>query len=136
MTCKSIITTSHSFLNARISPKENRGANGKFLPNLFHLRHSNSETIGAYASVLSRHTRGACDRGTGKIALWRDFIECVGRDLNATRSVPRLARLFVKTLQARLNRASNPSQKRPRASSYSQLEDSLCVGRDLNPRSP
>src|SRR3989338_969258 len=46
MTCKSIITTSHSFLNARISPKENRGANGKFLPKplLFHLRHPNSKT--------------------------------------------------------------------------------------------
>src|SRR3990167_7905645 len=46
MTCKSIITTSHSFLNARISPKENSGANGKFLPKplLFHLRHSNSKT--------------------------------------------------------------------------------------------
>src|SRR3990167_1490797 len=46
MTCKSIITTSHSFLNARISPKENRGANGKFLPKplLFHLLHPNSKT--------------------------------------------------------------------------------------------
>src|SRR3970040_977207 len=46
MTCKSIITTSHSFLNARISPKENSGANGKFLPKplLFHLRHPNSKT--------------------------------------------------------------------------------------------
>src|SRR3990167_3371748 len=46
MTCKSIITTSPSFLNARISPKENSGANGKFLPKplLFHLRHPNSKT--------------------------------------------------------------------------------------------
>ena len=46
MTCKSIITTSHSFLNARILPKENNGANGKFLPKplLFHLRHPNSKT--------------------------------------------------------------------------------------------
>jgi len=46
MTCKSIITTSHSFLNARNSPKENSGANGKFLPKplLFHLRHPNSKT--------------------------------------------------------------------------------------------
>src|SRR3989338_11699252 len=45
MTCKSIITTLHSFLNARISPKENSGANGKFLPKplLFHLRHPNSK---------------------------------------------------------------------------------------------
>src|SRR3990167_3781374 len=45
MTCKSIITTSHSFLNARISPKEISGANGKFLPKplLFHLRHTNSK---------------------------------------------------------------------------------------------
>src|SRR3990167_2923579 len=45
MTCKSIITTFHSFLNARISPKEIRGANGKFLPKplLFHLRHPNSK---------------------------------------------------------------------------------------------
>ena len=33
-------------LPARISPKENRGANGKFLPKplLFHLRHPNSKT--------------------------------------------------------------------------------------------
>jgi len=46
MTCKSIITTFHSFLNARISPKEISGANGKFLPKplLFHLRHPNSKT--------------------------------------------------------------------------------------------
>ena len=32
MTCNRIISASHSFLNARISPKENSGANGKFLP--------------------------------------------------------------------------------------------------------
>jgi hypothetical protein len=45
MTCKSIITTFHSFLNARISPKEISGANGKFLPKLLlHLRHPNSKT--------------------------------------------------------------------------------------------
>src|SRR3989344_1989290 len=33
-------------LPARISPKENSGANGKFLPKplLFHLRHPNSKT--------------------------------------------------------------------------------------------
>ena len=37
----------YSFLNARISPKEISGANGKFLPKplLFHLRHPNSKTI-------------------------------------------------------------------------------------------
>src|SRR3989338_5668627 len=46
MTCNRIISASHSFLNARISPKEKRGANGKFLPKplLFHLRHPNSKT--------------------------------------------------------------------------------------------
>ena len=46
MTCKSIIATFHSFLNARNSPKEISGANGKFLPKplLFHLRHPNSKT--------------------------------------------------------------------------------------------
>jgi len=46
MTCKSIIPTFHSFLNARISPKEISGANGKFLPKplLFHLRHPNLKT--------------------------------------------------------------------------------------------
>ena len=46
MTCKSIITTFHSFLNARISPKENNGASGGFLPKplLLRLRHPNSKT--------------------------------------------------------------------------------------------
>ena len=46
MTCNRIISASHSFLNARISPKEISGANGKFLPKplLFHLRHPNSKT--------------------------------------------------------------------------------------------
>ena len=51
MTCKSIITTFHPFLNAvnlsaPNSPKTKRGANGKFLPKplLFHLRHPNSKT--------------------------------------------------------------------------------------------
>src|SRR3990167_6183015 len=46
------IPSFYSFLNgpaknpARISPKENSGANGKFLPKplLFHLRHPNSKT--------------------------------------------------------------------------------------------
>ena len=39
-------TFSQFFMPARISPKENSGANGKFLPKplLFHLRHSNSKT--------------------------------------------------------------------------------------------
>src|SRR3990172_12801457 len=39
-------TFSQSFLPARNSPKENSGANGKFLPKplLFHLRHPNSKT--------------------------------------------------------------------------------------------
>src|SRR3989338_6496288 len=39
-------TFSQIFMPARISPKENRGANGKFLPKplLFHLRHPNSKT--------------------------------------------------------------------------------------------
>src|SRR3989338_3767909 len=46
MTCNRIISASHSFLNARIPPKEISGANGKFLPKplLFHLRHPNSKT--------------------------------------------------------------------------------------------
>ena len=46
MTCNRIISASHSFLNARISPKEISGANGKFLPKPlpFHLRHTNSKT--------------------------------------------------------------------------------------------
>ena len=46
MTCNRIISASHSFLNARNSPKEISGANGKFLPKplLFHLRHPNSKT--------------------------------------------------------------------------------------------
>src|SRR3989344_2574621 len=37
---------SQFFMPARISPKEKRGANGKFLPKplLFHLRHPNSKT--------------------------------------------------------------------------------------------
>ena len=45
MTCKSIISTFHSFLNARISPKEISGASGGFLPRplLLRLRHPNSE---------------------------------------------------------------------------------------------
>src|SRR3989338_142480 len=39
-------TFSQIFMPARISPKENRGANGKFIPKplLFHLRHPNSKT--------------------------------------------------------------------------------------------
>ena len=39
-------TFSQFFKPARISPKENSGANGKFLPKplLFHLRHPNSKT--------------------------------------------------------------------------------------------
>ncbi len=45
MTCKSIITTFHSFLNARISPKEISGASGGFLPRplLLRLRYPNSK---------------------------------------------------------------------------------------------
>src|SRR3989344_4128306 len=45
MTCSRIISFPHSFLNARISPKEISRANGKFLPKplLFHLRHPNSK---------------------------------------------------------------------------------------------
>ena len=45
MTCKSIITTFHSFLNARISPKEISRASGGFLPKplLLRLRHPNSK---------------------------------------------------------------------------------------------
>src|SRR3990167_9118647 len=45
MTCRSIITTFHSFLNARISPKEISGASGGFLPKplLLRLRHPNSK---------------------------------------------------------------------------------------------
>src|SRR3989344_882950 len=45
MTCNRIISASHSFLNARIPPKQTSGANGKFLPKplLFHLRYPNSK---------------------------------------------------------------------------------------------
>ena len=56
MTCKSIIATFHSFLNARISPKEISGANGKFLPKplLFHLRHPNSKKMSrVFCQILS-----------------------------------------------------------------------------------
>ena len=56
MTCNRIISASHSFLNARISPKEKRGANGKFLPKplLFHLRHPNSKKISrVFCQILS-----------------------------------------------------------------------------------
>src|SRR3990167_2391354 len=47
MTCKSIITTFSSFLNARNSPKENSGASGGFLPKplLLRLRLPNSKKI-------------------------------------------------------------------------------------------
>src|SRR3989339_1767397 len=46
MTCKSIITTSHSFMPAPIPPKENSGASGGFLPKhlLLRLRLPNSKT--------------------------------------------------------------------------------------------
>jgi len=56
MTCSRIISFSNSFLNARISPKENSGANGKFLPKplLFHLRHPNSKKISrVFCQILS-----------------------------------------------------------------------------------
>ena len=56
MTCKSIITTFHSFLNARISPKENSGASGGFLPKplLLRLRHPNSKKMSrVFCQILS-----------------------------------------------------------------------------------
>ena len=56
MTCKSIISTFHSFLNARISPKENSGASGGFLPKplLLRLRHPNSKKISrVFCEILS-----------------------------------------------------------------------------------
>src|SRR3989338_3914884 len=56
MTCNRIISASHSFLNARIPPKEISGANGKFLPKplLFHLRHPNSKKISrVFCQILS-----------------------------------------------------------------------------------
>ena len=58
MTCKSIISTFHSFLNvaARISPKENSGASGGFLPRplLLRLRHPNSKKISrVFCEILS-----------------------------------------------------------------------------------
>src|SRR3989344_5286464 len=56
MTCSRIISFPNSFLNARISPKEISGANGKFLPKplLFHLRHPNSKKISrVFCQILS-----------------------------------------------------------------------------------
>ena len=56
MTCKSIITTFHSFLNARISPKEISGASGGFLPKplLLRLRLPNSKKISrVFCEILS-----------------------------------------------------------------------------------
>ena len=56
MTCKSIITTFHSFLNARISPKEISRASGGFLPKplLLRLRHPNSKKISrVFCEILS-----------------------------------------------------------------------------------
>ena len=56
MTCSRIISFPHSFLNARISPKEIRGVNGKFLPKplLFHLRHPNSKKMSrVFCKILS-----------------------------------------------------------------------------------
>ena len=57
MTCNTIISASHSFLNAvaRISPKENSGASGGFLPKpLLRLRHSNSKKISrVFCEILS-----------------------------------------------------------------------------------
>src|SRR3989344_3919480 len=56
MTCKSIITTFSSFLNARNSPKENSGASGGFLPKplLLRLRLPNSKKISrVFCEILS-----------------------------------------------------------------------------------
>ena len=54
---KQIKSTNGFFvLSARISPKENSGANGKFLPKplLFHLRHPNSKKISrVFCEILS-----------------------------------------------------------------------------------
>src|SRR3990167_11563361 len=49
-------TFSQFFMPARNSPKENSGANGKFLPNplLFHLRHPNAKKISRlFCEILS-----------------------------------------------------------------------------------
>src|SRR3989344_5295878 len=56
MTCKSIITTFSSFLNARNSPKEISGASGGFLPKplLLRLRLPNSKKISrVFCEILS-----------------------------------------------------------------------------------
>ena len=56
MTCKLIITTLYSFFNARISPKENSGASGGFLPKplLLRLRHPNSKKMSrVFCQILS-----------------------------------------------------------------------------------
>jgi len=58
MTCNTIISASHSFLNAvaRISPKENSGASGGFLPKplLLRLRHPNSKKSSrVFCEILS-----------------------------------------------------------------------------------
>src|SRR3989338_5653746 len=78
MTCKSIITTFHSFLNARISPKEIRGANGKFLPKplLFHLRHPNSKKMSrVFCQILSPKNSFGKTESAFRLATLPEYLE-------------------------------------------------------------
>ena len=94
------ISNFYSFLNtaknpARISPKENSGANGKFLPQplLFHLRHPNSKTnepkfwqilspknsFAKISSALFRHLPEYLEGRTPKRKMSFPFSEKIGR---------------------------------------------------------
>ena len=83
-------------LPARISPKENSGANGKFLPKplLFHLRHPNSKTnepkfwqilsslknsFAKTSSALFRHLPEYLEGRTPKRKMSFPFLEKIGR---------------------------------------------------------
>src|SRR3989338_4059013 len=82
-------------LLARISPKENSGANGKFLPKplLFHLRHPNSKTnepkfceilspknsFAKTSSALFRHLPEYLEGRTPKRKMSFPFLEKIGR---------------------------------------------------------
>src|SRR3972149_2769295 len=96
MTCNTIISASHSFLNAvaRISPKENSGASGGFLPKpLLRLRHSNSKKISRVfceilslknsfaktSSALFRHLPEYLEGRTPKRKMSFPFSEKIGR---------------------------------------------------------
>ena len=89
-------TFSQFFMPTRISPKENSGANGKFLPKplLFHLRHPNSKTnepkfwqilsslknsFAKTSSALFRHLPEYLEGRTPKRKISFPFSEKIGR---------------------------------------------------------